>query len=941
MSPDEIRRIRGPLSRPAFARLLGVTALTVLRWELPLDDKESRRPRAKMVAALQKFASAGPPLDHRTESGEIGGGSKLELDPKDEAVLRPLLEELCGERWRRAEESLTALLTTNGLSSPGGRRLATLGLVQVQVLAHMDLRGALAVLVPILDEVERGELSDEIAGRAHVMATFVYSAPDSRVHDLGRVNAHADRAEVFLGENANDLRVMCATSCIAAARYLGPEVTLHAYAAHLEHLEQARSPLARMLADALAGLVATVRGDLETSARLGGRALEAAEAMGHWGLVMGVLSDYAHRTLRGSQTPGAVLGIAQHGRERALAASLQPTEGFIRLLAAECEALCRASQLEAAVATAHEAIALAERRGLARYSLTAPLARLYVLTDSETELEDLLAFYDQEASGPQHAAARIHASYLRGQLLTAGGKFAEAGDSFDVVCNAPDTTLGLEYLVHAAHGDAVSARLRARDLDAAEAALRRFEKLLVQKPSVWHSVRARRSEALLLTHRGRHAEARVRVESNVATYQLLGDTTQLLLEEAARALLEQSAGAAGAELRVKAAFAKLSDAGFGPNYLQRLARAFANQSSRPLPELTTAEKLVVAGERLSIKGLEADAYRSELSAVLAFLFPGFEALVGGPELADTETTLEVPGAGEALWIGVRASLDAEQRAFLTLLSGIASRYALQEAPTIEPEIDVDEMLPEFVAASPPMRKLKQEIQRLSRSSATILVNGESGSGKEVVSRAIHDVSPRKCKPYVTFNCASVPRDLFEGQLFGYRKGAFTGATSNSPGVIRAADGGTLFLDEIGELPLEMQPKLLRFLENGEVLPLGEVTPVRVDVRVVAATHRDLAKLVREQHFREDLFYRLNVVPIRVPPLRERRDDVLALARVFVARLAEPGAQPPTLGRSAIAALQEHDWPGNVRELRNVIERVMAYSPVPRELRGEHLRITES
>jgi transcriptional regulator with PAS, ATPase and Fis domain len=234
--------------------------------------------------------------------------------------------------------------------------------------------------------------------------------------------------------------------------------------------------------------------------------------------------------------------------------------------------------------------------------------------------------------------------------------------------------------------------------------------------------------------------------------------------------------------------------------------------------------------------------------------------------------------------------------------------------------------------------LKGEIARLSRSSATVLIGGESGSGKEVVARAVHDLSARADQPYMVFNCASVPRDLFESQLFGYRKGAFTGALTDSPGVIRAADGGTLFLDEVGELPLDTQPKLLRFLENSEVFPLGEQRPRRVDVRVLAATHRDLDQLVRDGRFREDLYYRLNVVPLSVPPLRERKEDIVALARVFLARLAPGGTGVPDLGADAVQALKAHPWPGNVRELRNVIERAMAYAPIPSVLHARHLRI---
>jgi DNA-binding NtrC family response regulator len=236
-----------------------------------------------------------------------------------------------------------------------------------------------------------------------------------------------------------------------------------------------------------------------------------------------------------------------------------------------------------------------------------------------------------------------------------------------------------------------------------------------------------------------------------------------------------------------------------------------------------------------------------------------------------------------------------------------------------------------------MRRLRADLARLAGSRATVIITGESGTGKEVVARAIHDLSSRAGRPYVAFNCAAVPRELFEGQLFGHRKGAFTGATSDQPGTIRAADGGTLFLDEIGELPLDVQPKLLRFLENGEVSPLGERRPVTVDVRVVAATHRDLAALVKQGSFREDLYFRLQVIPLRVPPLRDRKEDIAALARHFVRELG-PKGRAPVLAPDALAALGDRPWPGNVRELRNVIERTLAYAPDAAVLTAADLRL---
>jgi len=354
---------------------------------------------------------------------------------------------------------------------------------------------------------------------------------------------------------------------------------------------------------------------------------------------------------------------------------------------------------------------------------------------------------------------------------------------------------------------------------------------------------------------------------------------------------------------------------------------------------TLLERLLTAAARLASASTQSELLR-QLTGVVSETFPGREPVLGGAELANAESVVPAATAEGIVYFGVRGSVSAEERAALLLMARLVSPPSRASAALVErtPEPPTDDVLPDLVAVSTAMRELKAEIVRLSRSNATVLLTGESGSGKEVVARAVHQVSLRSGRPLVALNCASVPRDLFESQLFGYRKGAFSGACSDSPGVIRAADGGSVFLDEIGELPLELQPKLLRFLENGEVFPLGEQKPRRVDVRVIAATHRNLESLVKEGRFREDLYYRLNVVPICVPSLRERTEDIAALARLFLSRSMTQGGSPPALTDDALAALAQHSWPGNVRELRNVMERVMAYTPVPAVLTASHLRI---
>jgi DNA-binding NtrC family response regulator len=229
----------------------------------------------------------------------------------------------------------------------------------------------------------------------------------------------------------------------------------------------------------------------------------------------------------------------------------------------------------------------------------------------------------------------------------------------------------------------------------------------------------------------------------------------------------------------------------------------------------------------------------------------------------------------------------------------------------------------IIGSCEPMQLLFRKIAKVAPTDATVLIQGESGTGKELVARALHNQSRRANKPHISVNCAAIPETLIESELFGHEKGAFTGATAQRQGLIEAADGGTLFLDEIGELPLEAQARLLRVLQEGEIRRVGSVHSQQVDVRLVAATHRNLKELAASGDFREDLFYRLNVMELRLPPLRDRGEDVIDIAGAMLKRACERMNQSPmTFSEDTLNAIREYHWPGNVRELENAVERAV-------------------
>ena len=289
---------------------------------------------------------------------------------------------------------------------------------------------------------------------------------------------------------------------------------------------------------------------------------------------------------------------------------------------------------------------------------------------------------------------------------------------------------------------------------------------------------------------------------------------------------------------------------------------------------------------------------------------------------------QILGDADFEWLRIFADHAAVSIANANAFEEIAYlKERLEEENTyLREEVSAAQGDGELVGDSPALRKVRQQIELVAPTDATVLITGESGTGKELVARAIHERSPRRARPMVKVNCAAVPEALFESEFFGHVKGAFTGALRDKPGRFELAEGGTLFLDEIGDVPLPMQTKLLRVLQEHEIERVGDTRTRKVNARIIAATNRDLKREVEAGRFRQDLFYRLSVFPIDNPPLRERRDDIPRLAAHFIALAVKRfHCRTPRLTNAAVERLRNHDWPGNVRELQNVIERAVILS----------------
>jgi DNA-binding NtrC family response regulator len=468
---------------------------------------------------------------------------------------------------------------------------------------------------------------------------------------------------------------------------------------------------------------------------------------------------------------------------------------------------------------------------------------------------------------------------------------------------------------------------------------------------------------------------------SATVFDLLGERYQTAASHLALAKLAARAGATGAALRsLNVAGPLFSSLGAEADAADvREVRATVNGSggsgSEPfiqdaedavvrrlvdaslMPELLARETAAVAAELPGAVGavvavrppageprvIASAGLGAERASAVARAPAGSDVLDGIGVLVGEGLGLDAEGTRTAAVVFRSAPNPRTSRRLKTITAVARQGFDLcvareRPAPASASQSDraIELLLPGFICASAAMSRVADQIQRLQGNTLTVLITGESGTGKDLVARAIHAGSPRSDNVYLPFNCTTTTRELADSQLFGHRRGSFTGAVTDQAGIIRSAAGGTLFLDEIGDIPLDVQPKLLRFLEQSEIIPVGDPRPISVDVRVLAATNADLEQRVAEGRFREDLYYRLSIIRIDIPPLRDRREEIPHLCTYFLRDSSERLDKPDVeLSSAALDVLTQYWWPGNIRQLRNEIQRAVAMSPPGGVLEPEH------
>jgi hypothetical protein len=974
ISPEQVRQLRGGLSRAAFARQVGVTSNTVYRWELPEAAKEARRPRGAELDKLEQLRSgAGAALEDAAArtgaaledvAARAGGSAPSEVSSSSEELATALLgvERVLNGEARRGQNELVALMATNRNLSANARALSAFGIALAEVVLTGDANGALVAISPALRDAEAGLLDAGIAARVFAVSALVRSLPTATLFHHGYVHAFAARADALLAGADPETLAIGILATLAAGMLVGDRELLERGYTRLDDVPTLGfRALVALHLEEFQGLRPMMAGKATAATRSFEALAEKAREAGYPILVARALAHQAQSDLDNLADPEQVLRLTRRARQ-ALGARTANGVQHLLLARAEGEAHLRAGRPDEALAALSALELWSDDTGLPALSAIPTWSRILHLSGAGAGFPTLMARVRDCQVPALKSICRAYLAFLEAiETLCVGAEPELMVAAFE---RAEAEAQRWPFLLRHVMPHYVLVLIIAGQDGPARLTLRRAQRLMDVFPAPWVTAVLRRVEGTLLAATGQWSEGRPLLESAVATFELANDRCDAALCRYLIAALSDTYEEPEAKAALETARVALGELGLKPPSsmfigMQRLRLKRAQEPEQRGRAATSADALVVPLQRLSVRGALPSLILRELVSVAQGLFPergvrldeldstgAPREVLGGTALAASTSVELGDGAGRTFRLSLSGPATSADRALLMVLGTVASLSL--EAATLRGyderriSASADERSPEipgFLAASPAMRRLRAELSRLVGSAATVIITGESGVGKEVVARAIHDLSDRAAKPYVAFNCATVPRELFEGQLFGYRRGAFTGASSDQPGVIRAASGGTLFLDEIGELPLDIQPKLLRFLENGEVFPLGDRRPLRVDVRVLAATHRNLGELVRSGKFREDLYYRLQVVPIHIPPLRERREDIPVLARHFLRELTRQG-EPPVLAPDALAALSAHAWPGNVRELRNVMERAMAFSPTPSVLRAEHLNIDD-
>jgi len=949
-SPDQIRALRGDLSRARFAAELGVSPLTVYRWELPTDAKESRRPQRNLRSRLTALralrdareAPSEPPTSAPVPPAVIPDGAAALLLQKDQ--------------WQEAEELLFEELADLSATDTVQRSIALASMSWIQFAARGDVRGAHANLLPALARVETGQLGEPQAGRVRVMAALTYGSPDRSLFDPGRAAALA----VQLGpQTSQSGRAMAVVAQLQAAYHAADAALLGRLLVRNEAiLDLALDPSVRAPVDEYRAIGASLRGRPgEAERRLQG-ALERAEEVPVPPAIVRISGRLALIRLLNAVPPHEVLELIANARDHALQHGVSAGYPELLLGAAEAEALFRIGRFDQALKITRRTQRLSRRIAWPPIDLVLVQTRLEFHCEGVEGVERLVQEWTERWGHLNHPLVQACITYLsalldmvRGELARAGGGFRAAREQALRAGTAPWLELMCDM-------QAFACVVYTSDESAVDDALGRAQSSLRRLPSAWGRALVETIQGVHVSLGGRPDEAFAILRGAVETLEFAGDVSETARARRTLAIAAAVLERNDADEMLAATEAELAGLGItiAPTQSRDMIQQLVERNrSRQAKKPRGPQRLVRALARLASRGSTTRIAQQELLWAVRDLLGERDAVLhealpdgGTSELARLGTgapsqALELPiddGCGRHFLLSVQGPLGAEDTGGLRALATAAGMAfevaALRSFESPPPKDTADGVeLDGVIAASDAMRELLRDVARIGGSDATVLVRGESGAGKEVIASAVHRLSSRSDGPLVVFNSATVPKELFEGQLFGYRKGAFTGATQNSKGVIREAEGGTLFLDEIGDLPIDVQAKLLRFLENGEVQPLGAPRPVRVDVRVVAATHRDLRAMVAQGTFREDLFYRLQVVPLTVPALRERRDDILPLARHFL-RLGSKGAVPE-LSAAASARLLEHAWTGNARELRNVLDRSLAFAGGSKRLEADALR----